>query len=108
MLPSAKPLVRERFGWSAVRLADVSASCGRGADAVRNSRLNLDYWSGHMLQLLRRLAREESGQDIIEYALLAAGISVLVIPLANQIGPAIQAVYHNINRQVGSIPSGGS
>jgi Flp pilus assembly pilin Flp len=61
-----------------------------------------------MLQLLRRLAREESGQDIIEYALLAAGISVLVVPLANQIGPALKTVFENINTKVGEIPKGGS
>jgi Flp pilus assembly pilin Flp len=58
-----------------------------------------------MNQLLRRLAHEESGQDIIEYALLAAGISVLIIPIANLIGPALTAVYTNINSRVGSIPS---
>lgn len=58
-----------------------------------------------MTDVLRRLAREESGQDIIEYALLAAGISVLIIPIANLIGPALTAVYNNINTRVGSIPS---
>lgn len=57
-----------------------------------------------MNHLLRRLAHEESGQDIIEYALLAAGISVLIIPIANLIGPALTAVYNNINNRVGAIP----
>ncbi len=58
-----------------------------------------------MNHLLRRLAHEESGQDIIEYALLAAGISVLIIPIANLIGPALTAVYNNINNRVSTIPS---
>jgi len=58
-----------------------------------------------MNHLLRRLAHEESGQDIIEYALLAAGISVLIIPIANLIGPALTAVYNNINNRVATIPS---
>lgn len=58
-----------------------------------------------MTHLFRRLLRDESGQDIIEYALLAAGISVLIVPIANLIGPALQAVYQNINTRVGSIPS---
>ncbi|MFN7979721.1 MAG: Flp family type IVb pilin [Vicinamibacterales bacterium] len=57
-----------------------------------------------MTHLLRRLAHDESGQDIIEYALLAAGISVLIIPIANLIGPALTRVYNNINGKVGSIP----
>lgn len=58
-----------------------------------------------MTHLFRRLAHDESGQDIIEYALLAAGISVLIIPIANLIGPALTRIYNNINTRVGSIPS---
>ncbi len=57
-----------------------------------------------MTNLLRRLVRDESGQDIIEYALLAAGISVLIIPIANLIGPALTRAYQTINSQVGLIP----
>ena len=57
-----------------------------------------------MTNLFRRLMHDESGQDIIEYALLAAGISVLIIPIANLIGPALQAAYQNINSRVGTIP----
>lgn len=56
-----------------------------------------------MTQLLRRLAADESGQDIIEYALLAAGIAILLIPIVPQIGQALQTVYGNINTQVGSL-----
>ncbi len=33
-----------------------------------------------MKNLLKRLVVEEQGQDVIEYALLAAGISIAVIP----------------------------
>lgn len=57
-----------------------------------------------MSSLLRRLIREESGQDIIEYALLAAGMAVLMIPIVPQIGAAVNAVYGRINTQVGLIP----
>ncbi len=45
-----------------------------------------------MLQLLRRLAREESGQDIIEYALLAAGISEAMNATAYGLITAIPAL----------------
>lgn len=58
-----------------------------------------------MTTLFRRLLRDESGQDLIEYALLAAGIAVLIIPVANLIGPRLVAVYNSINAQVGSIPT---
>ncbi len=57
-----------------------------------------------MTHLFRRLAHDESGQDIIEYALLAAGISVLIIPIANLIGPALTRIYNNINTRVTTIP----
>lgn len=57
-----------------------------------------------MTHLFRRLAHDESGQDIIEYALLAAGISVLIIPIANLIGPALTRIYNNINTRVTAIP----
>lgn len=57
-----------------------------------------------MRNLLLRLVREDSGQDIIEYALLAAGIAVLMIPIVPQIGQAVNAVYGRINTQVGLIP----
>lgn len=57
-----------------------------------------------MTSLLRRLVQDESGQDIIEYALLAAGISVLIIPIANLIGPALTRAYTNISGQVNQIP----
>lgn len=57
-----------------------------------------------MTQLLRRLATEDSGQDIIEYALLAAGIGILLIPIVPQIGQTLLTVYGNINTQVTAIP----
>ena len=37
-------------------------------------------WSTEMTDLFRRLVHEESGQDIIEYALIATGIAILMIP----------------------------
>ncbi len=57
-----------------------------------------------MTQLLRRLATEDSGQDIIEYALLAAGIAVFLIPLVPTIGTSLDAVYRRINAAVIAIP----
>jgi Flp pilus assembly pilin Flp len=33
-----------------------------------------------MKKLLSRLMREEQGQDVIEYGLLTAGISIIAIP----------------------------
>lgn len=57
-----------------------------------------------MVNFLRKLVRDESGQDIIEYALLAAGIAVLLVPIVPQIGATLQSVYQRVNAAVVSIP----
>ena len=41
------------------------------------------------MNLLNRLIREEEGQDIIEYVLIAAAISVIAIPIVPAIGTAV-------------------
>jgi Flp pilus assembly pilin Flp len=57
-----------------------------------------------MKNLLKRLVVEEQGQDVIEYALLAAGIAIVLIPTVPLIGTALNTVYGNINTQVGLLP----
>jgi Flp pilus assembly pilin Flp len=49
-----------------------------------------------MSNLLRRLARHEDGQDVIEYALLAAGISIVVLPIAPDIGATLVGTYNAV------------
>ncbi|MGQ0732340.1 MAG: Flp family type IVb pilin [Acidobacteriota bacterium] len=61
-----------------------------------------------MKALFGRLIREEKGQDIIEYALLAAGISVVTIPTVPLIGQTLNSVYTNLNTEVGKLPGGAS
>ncbi len=61
-----------------------------------------------MKALLTRLVREEKGQDVIEYALLAAAISVVAIPTVPAIGSQVNNAYSNINSKVTSIPGAGS
>lgn len=56
-----------------------------------------------MKSLLKKLLSDEQGQDVIEYALLAAGISIIVIPTVPDIGTAVNAVYVRINDAVGDI-----
>jgi len=53
--------------------------------------------------LLKRLFQEEAGQDVIEYALLAAGISIAAIVTIKLIGPAVNAIYVRVNTAVGTI-----
>jgi pilus assembly protein Flp/PilA len=64
-------------------------------------------WSVRMKHLLSRLVREDKGQDVIEYALLAAAISVVAIPTVPSIGSAVNNAYVNVNAQVGTLPGNG-
>jgi Flp pilus assembly pilin Flp len=51
----------------------------------------------HMLSLLRR----EEGNDMIEYALLAAFISIVAIAALQAIGPLVLALYQNVQAALG-------
>lgn len=55
------------------------------------------------MSLLKQLIQDDRGQDVIEYALLAAGISIIVIPTVPLIGTAVNLVYGRINTAVTTI-----
>jgi pilus assembly protein Flp/PilA len=55
--------------------------------------------------LLIRFVREEEGQDLVEYALLAAGISLATIGGITAIAGALTTQYSNIASQISSVPS---
>ena len=59
-------------------------------------------------KLLRRIVREEEGQDLIEYALLAGFISLVAVVMITNVGVGVNGVYSNINAQVAAIPGAGS
>lgn len=59
------------------------------------------------MNLVKRLIREEEGQDIIEYVLIAAAISVIAIPIVPAIGTAVAGAWTNVSTQVGQIPGAG-
>jgi Flp pilus assembly pilin Flp len=48
------------------------------------------------MRFLTRLIREDKGQDMVEYALLAAFISIVAIVTIRNIGPLVDAVYQNV------------
>ena len=74
---------------------------GSGARTSASHPLEMER---QMKTLLSRLVREEEGQDIIEYALLAAAISVVAIPTVPAIGDAVNSAYGNIATQVQGLP----
>jgi pilus assembly protein Flp/PilA len=53
-----------------------------------------------MKALLKRFVREDEGQDLIEYALLAGFISLIAIIAITNVGQGINGVYTNINGTV--------
>jgi pilus assembly protein Flp/PilA len=61
-----------------------------------------------MKNLVKRLIREEEGQDLIEYALLAGFISLVAVTMITNVGTGVNGVYSNINAQVALIPGAGS
>ena len=48
------------------------------------------------MELLKRLHRNEEGQDIIEYGLLAAFISIAAIAAIQAIGPLVQGFFDDV------------
>jgi pilus assembly protein Flp/PilA len=51
-----------------------------------------------MKNLFARFVREEEGQDIIEYALLAAFISVVAWLILQSIGQDVKTMYSNVQQ----------
>ena len=50
-----------------------------------------------MKNLIVRFVREEEGQDLIEYALLAAFISLAAVLAIQQLGTAVNNVYTKVS-----------
>ena len=55
-----------------------------------------------MKALLRNLVVREEGQDLVEYALLAALLSIVSIVALQTLGPTIAAVWTRINDAISS------
>ena len=58
-----------------------------------------------MKNLFNRFVREESGQDIIEYALLAAFISIVAWAVIASIGTDVNSIYSKTKGVTGSAAS---
>lgn len=50
-----------------------------------------------MKNLLGRLVREDAGQDLIEYGLLVAVITIAAITAINAIGPKVAGYFTTLN-----------
>lgn len=56
------------------------------------------------MTLVQRLIRDDSGQDLIEYALLAGFISLVAVTMITNLGSGVNVVHGSINSQVNAIP----
>jgi pilus assembly protein Flp/PilA len=61
-----------------------------------------------MKNLFTRFVREDQGQDLIEYALLAGFISLVAVVAITNVGTGVNGVYNNIDTKVKTIPGGSS
>lgn len=55
-----------------------------------------------MTQLLISLVRDDQGQDLIEYALLAGFISLATVAAVTSVGTSLNGVYGSIATKVDS------
>jgi pilus assembly protein Flp/PilA len=53
------------------------------------------------MSTFKRFLRDESGATAIEYGLIAAGISVVIIGAVNAIGGKLNNAFTNISDQLG-------
>jgi pilus assembly protein Flp/PilA len=61
-----------------------------------------------MKALFNRFVCEETGQDLIEYALLAGFISLVAVTAITNVGTGVNSVYNNVNTKVSAIPGASS
>ena len=52
------------------------------------------------MNLIARFVRDEQGQDLIEYALLAGFISLAVVAAVTNVGTALDGLYKNVETKV--------
>lgn len=59
-----------------------------------------------MTRLARQLVSDDDGQDLIEYALLAAFISIVAVAAITNIGTQVNNWYSSYDAQIKTIPGG--
>ena len=52
------------------------------------------------MTFLKNFVRDEQGQDLIEYALLAGFVSLAVVTIVRTLGGSLNTLYTNVNTEV--------
>lgn len=56
-----------------------------------------------LVNTLRNLAKDESGQDLLEYALLVALIALVAFAAVGLAGGSVNTIFNNIATQLGGV-----
>ena len=59
-----------------------------------------------LMTQMRAFVREEEGQDLIEYALLAALVALAATAAMTSLGGGISTVFGNVTTRLGAAPTG--
>ena len=62
----------------------------------------ITFLATQLPDLIARLSRREEGQDMVEYALLAALISIVAIAIILLIGPYLDNLFEDIVNGLGT------
>ena len=54
-----------------------------------------------MSRLLVRFGKDQSGATAIEYAIIADGISIVIVAAVNSIGTSLNSTFSSISSQLG-------
>jgi Flp pilus assembly pilin Flp len=73
---------------------------GARSDVLRQATTNT---RSHRMHLLRQFWTDESGQDLVEYALLLVLVTVSVIVAMRLLGTTIASFWNNISNNLSSI-----
>jgi Flp pilus assembly pilin Flp len=67
-----------------------------------------DFVKVFFIRLAARLAQDEQGQDLVEYALIVAAVGLALITTVNQLSNAIVSLYQSITTGLATIGAGGA
>jgi pilus assembly protein Flp/PilA len=56
------------------------------------------------MSLIQRFVCDQTGTTAIEYALIAAGIAMVILATVNAVGVQVNSIFTNVSTQLGAQP----
>jgi pilus assembly protein Flp/PilA len=86
--------------------AQFNSKCGRAATASQNAMLYPGRnQMSQLVAFVKSFARNEDGQDLLEYALLVALIALIAIGAVGMAGGSVKTIFTNISNQLNGAAS---